>query len=55
MTKTGRSLLWLVVILAISIPFGVWFYHELQIDKCLDAGGAWDYQQRYCVYEEHKR
>ena len=36
---------------ASSLP---WWFHQLEIDKCLDAGGAWNDEQRHCILEEPK-
>jgi hypothetical protein len=55
MTKARKRLFWLVLILAACIPLAVWVYRYILIDKCLDAGGAWDYQQRHCIYEEPRK
>jgi hypothetical protein len=45
-----RTLRWLAVLLAIGIAFaaGMWFYKQVQIDKCLDRGGAWQYELSAC-------
>lgn len=45
-----RVLRWVVVLLAIGIAFvgGMWFYKQVQIDKCLDRGGAWQYELSAC-------
>ncbi len=26
----------------------IWLAREMSIDKCLDRGGAWDYEQAHC-------
>ncbi len=36
-----------VLLLAVAIPYGV---RELRIDRCLDAGGAWDEHAARCVF-----
>lgn len=51
MTKMKRLAIWLVLVPAISLPVGIWLYWEIQIDKCLDAGRAWNYERRHCVFE----
>ena len=44
----------LLVIVAIVLTLA-WlsneFYAFLQVDKCLDSGGAYDYEGEKCVYE----
>lgn len=55
MIKTRKLVFWLVLILVICIPLAVWLYHQMLIDKCLDAGGAWDYQHQQCVYEKSQK
>lgn len=49
---------WLIVgvlVLWVSISLVVWLYREIQIDKCLDAGGAWDYEQPHCIFEAQQK
>lgn len=29
---------------------GIWLAHELAIDRCLDHGGAWDYERAACAH-----
>lgn len=55
MIKLKRGALWLVLLLVGGIGSAVWLYGEVQIDKCLDAGGAWDYQQKRCMFEEPRK
>lgn len=55
MTRAKQWVIWLLLILAVCIPLGIWLYRQLLIDKCLDAGGAWDYQQLHCIYEEPRK
>ena len=51
MSKAKKLAIGLALTLAVCIPLAIWLYRQVLIDKCLDAGGAWDYQQRHCVYE----
>lgn len=47
MTKRLR----VVVTLCIAAAFaagGIWFAREMLIDRCLDRGGSWDYNQARC-------
>lgn len=55
MTKTKRRVIWLLLVLAVSIPLAIWLYGQLQIDKCLDAGGAWNYEQQSCILETPRK
>jgi hypothetical protein len=45
-----RVICGLAVLVAIGIAFagGMWFYKQVQIDKCLDRGGAWQYELSAC-------
>lgn len=52
MTKGRKLVLLILLFLGVGIPLVAWLYRELQIDKCLDAGGRWEYQQRHCLFEE---
>lgn len=49
----ARLLIWLLLVLAgLSFVVGVaapWLMHQLDIDRCLDAGGAYDYKTEVCV------
>jgi hypothetical protein len=38
-------------ILFASMFAGAWIDDWLDIDTCLDRGGAWDYQRDTCRYE----
>lgn len=42
----SRTLRWLAILSAIGVAFGggMWFCKQAQIDKCLDRGGAWQYE-----------
>jgi hypothetical protein len=48
-----RTALWVFAVV-VGIGLAAWFYGEVKIDKCLDAGGAWDYQQKRCIFEKPK-
>lgn len=51
MIKKKRWAIGIVLVLAVSVPLVTWLRREIQIDKCLDAGGAWDYEQLHCIFE----
>lgn len=38
----------LLAIAALAIVGATWLYEEIKIDKCLDSGGAWNYEARTC-------
>ena len=44
------ALRWGLFAMALALAFaaGMWFYKQLQIDKCLDRGGAWQYELSAC-------
>jgi len=33
---------------------GYWFRGFLDVDRCLDLGGAWDYERDHCVTDSDK-
>jgi hypothetical protein len=37
--------------LMVSVLVVAWLRREVQIDKSLDAGGAWDYVQQSCHFD----
>ena len=55
MKKSTKRAVWAVLVLLFIGAFAVWLYGEIQIDKCLDAGGAWDYEQRHCMFQTQSR
>ena len=34
---------------AAFVAGGVWLARQVSIDRCLDRGGAWDYEQARCI------
>lgn len=46
MKITRAILICITVILAIAAAF--WIKEQLDIDRCLDSGGRWDYEQSMC-------
>jgi hypothetical protein len=46
---TGKTLRWLLLL---GLGAALYWYGSrwLAIDRCLDAGGAYDYEHRRCVY-----
>ena len=45
-----RAARWVALLFALGLSFaaGMWFYKQFQIDKCLDRGGAWQYELSAC-------
>lgn len=39
-----------VLLLALLMAGGLWAKRELEIDRCLDASGQWNYDARLCIY-----
>jgi hypothetical protein len=38
----------LLAIALVVVVFWPWFSKQIAIDKCLDAGGRWEYSQAKC-------
>jgi hypothetical protein len=53
--KIWRWMVVVVLLLAAGVPFSIWLSQQIEIDKCLDAGGAWDYEHRNCQFEAPKQ
>ena len=51
MKKSAKRMACAVLALLLIGAFAAWLYGEIQIDKCLDAGGAWDYEQHHCMFQ----
>jgi len=41
----------LTIIILLLIAFAYWFKGWLDVDKCLDAGGRWNYEKFICEYK----
>lgn len=48
MKITKVVLISLVVLLVIWLA--LWIKGQLEIDRCLDSGGRWDYEKSMCFY-----
>jgi hypothetical protein len=44
----------LSIMLLLLIVFAYWFKGQLDIDKCLDSGGRWNYEKGICEHQEIK-
>lgn len=49
MTTQLRLGIALLLVAAALATAGLWLAREVSIDRCLDRGGAWDYEQASCV------
>lgn len=49
MTTQLRLGIALLLVAAALATAGIWLAREVSIDRCLDRGGAWDYEQASCV------
>lgn len=49
MTVRLRFKIALLLVVTAVAAFGIWLAREVLIDKCLDRGGAWDYDQAHCL------
>lgn len=43
-----RKVIRSAIILMIAMASGLWLRHELNIDSCLDRGGAWRHDRALC-------
>lgn len=41
------------IVLVFFVVIGFWFKSCLEIDKCLDSGGCWNYEKKECQYNEN--
>lgn len=55
MAKASKWAVWIVLVSVAGISLAIWLYRQVQIDKCLDAGGRWEYQERHCLFEVPKK
>jgi hypothetical protein len=46
-----KKLLLAGIIAIVFFIFGLLFENWLEIDKCLDNGGRWDYKNKDCVHQ----
>ena len=49
-----KKMVVLIVIMALFVLFVYWFKGYMEIDKCLDSGGSWNYDKEICKYQEIK-
>jgi hypothetical protein len=40
-----------LVIAGLAIAFAVWAKGCLDVDRCLDGGGRWNYEHKECEYK----
>ncbi|MGK2945649.1 MAG: hypothetical protein ACSLFC_13015 [Desulfuromonadales bacterium] len=51
MVGTIIGLIVVVVLAAWLIPF---LSHHIEVDRCLDSGGAYDYENNVCLFSDKK-
>jgi hypothetical protein len=44
----GKKII-VVIIFVILFSIGLWLKRFIEIDKCIDLGGRWDYETGECV------
>ena len=49
-----KKMVVLIVMMALFVLFVCWFKGYMDIDKCLDSGGSWNYDKGICKYQEIK-
>ena len=42
----------LIAAALLLIAFAYWMKDYLDVDKCLDSGGRWNYEKGICEYQE---
>jgi hypothetical protein len=42
------------IALILMLVFAYWFKGQLDIDKCLDSSGRWNYEKGICEHQEMK-
>ena len=54
--KIMAAMFWAPFVLAVIAGlFGPWIVEQLTIDKCLDRGGAHNYEKRMCAGSEREK
>jgi hypothetical protein len=48
MTERARYRLYMVIVAVVAATVAVWIDDFVEVDSCLDAGGAWNYQYGFC-------
>lgn len=46
--RTTLITIGLLAFLIVATLFARWIAGQLAIDSCLDSGGRWNYEQRFC-------
>ena len=52
MAMRSEKVIPLLLVAALLLFAGYWLKGQLNIDSCLDLGGAWDYEKRQCYQSE---
>jgi FtsZ-interacting cell division protein ZipA len=51
-TKRTITIIVLTVVIIAIIGIGMWCNRFMEIDKCLDSGGRWNYETNECEHAE---
>lgn len=46
-----KKKIFVALFLLFLIAFGYWFKKYMDIDRCLDSGGRWNYEKGICEYK----
>lgn len=50
MTKKSKITMFLFAVFVLALYYFVRYSEFMQIDRCLDRGGAWNYDQHRCEF-----
>ena len=45
-----KKIIVFAILLVLLVIFGYWFKGQIDIDRCLDSGGRWNYEKGICQY-----
>lgn len=45
---SSKKLIIIAVVVALLVVGSVWLWQQIQIDRCLDNGGRWNYENGKC-------
>lgn len=50
--RMRKKIILSIIIVILLISLILWLKNFLQIDRCLDNGGRWNYEEQKCVWNE---